>query len=77
MTVDPAKLNISGQTPISFGVIPPVTGNKKGFSGGPSSNNPFLGKNSYGEGLVNSDLSNFSYTLPNGAISRCNTIGIA
>lgn len=42
--------------------------------------NPFADKNSqngFGEGLVNSDLSNMSYRLPNGEISNCNTRYIA
>lgn len=32
--------------------------------------------NQYGVGLVNSDLKNMSYVLPNGKTTTCNTIGI-
>lgn len=39
--------------------------------------NPFAQKSEEnGVGLVNSNLSNMSYTLPNGKQSICNTIGI-
>lgn len=44
-----------------------------------SGSNPFAGTNKkeqYGVGLVNSDLKDMSYTLPNGQKSKCNTIGI-
>lgn len=42
--------------------------------------NPFTKENSkeqYGVGLVNSDLANMSYKLPNGKMSTCNTLGYA
>lgn len=42
--------------------------------------NPFAEKGQnqqQGVGLVNSDLKDMSYTLPNGKKSQCNTIGIA
>lgn len=45
----------------------------------PVGKNPFEqhdSKSNYGVGLVNSDLSNMSYKLPNGKISNCNTLGI-
>ncbi len=46
-----------------------------GISGGA---NPFVPKDEkQGVGLVNSNLQNMSYTLPNGKMSTCNTIGIA
>ncbi len=70
------KLNISTQSPSFFGVIPTVSDSKRGVSGGLSSDNPFKGDNGY-VGLVNSDLSNMSYSLPNGKISNCNTVCVA
>lgn len=45
-----------------------------GVSVGTPSPNPFASSECCGVGLVNSDLSNFSYTLPNGKTSICNTI---
>lgn len=42
--------------------------------------NPFASQNNNeqkGVGLVNSDLKDMSYVLPNGKKSQCNTIGIA
>lgn len=47
-----------------------------GVAVGAPSQNPFAPSECCGVGLVNSDLSNFSYTLPNGKTSTCNTIGI-
>lgn len=40
-------------------------------------NNSLVPNKNYGYGLVNSDLSNLSYKLPNGKTSICNQIGIA
>jgi len=48
-----------------------------GVSSNPPSNNPFGGGQNLGVGLVNSDLSNLSYALPNGKVSTCNTLGVA
>jgi hypothetical protein len=42
-----------------------------------SSGNPFSSDSDYGVGLVNSDLSNMSYTLPSGKQSTCNTLCVA
>ena len=73
------KLNLFSSAPAIKGVqASPAKAVHKGVTTGTSSsNNPFKGEKGMGVGLVNSELSGLSYTLPNGKTSKCNTIGIA
>ena len=64
------KLNLFSQIPAITGVIPTASGSKK------AAGDSFRGDNPFGVGLVNSNLENMSYALPNGKTSNCNTIGI-
>lgn len=43
------------------------------FTGGSAYNKQPKYDNNYGVGLVNSDLTNLYYKLPNGESSKCNT----
>ena len=80
MAINPTNFLFSQQPPIQ-GVASSQVVNKgaQSFVGNenPQSNNPFGTKNDYGIGLVNSNLANMSYKLPNGQTSTCNPIGIA
>lgn len=80
MTIDSIKFNFFSQAsgmhainPVKFASAHPQTEVAGAVA---SSGNPFAKKDQYGVGLVNSSLSNMSYTLPNGQTTTCNTIGI-
>lgn len=71
------KINPFSQAMAIQGINSGSPARSGGVSNGSVSKNPFGGGNETGVGLVKSDLSNFSYTLPNGKVSTCNTLGIA
>lgn len=80
MTIDSTKFNLFSQASGMHAINPVKAGNAQPISEVAgvvaSSGNPFGKKDQYGVGLVNSSLSNMSYTLPNGQTTTCNTIGI-
>lgn len=67
-------INQFGPTQAISGITSGSTARSGGVSVSTRSENPFAPSEGYGVGLVNSSLSNFSYTLPNGETSNCNTI---
>jgi hypothetical protein len=71
------KINPFNQAMAIQGINSGSTARIAGISGAAQAKNPFAGKENLGVGLVNSDLSNLSYALPNGKTSTCNTLGIA
>lgn len=68
------KVDLSSPTQAISGISSGSAAKSGGVSVGAPSENPFSGGENFGVGLVRSDLSNFSYTLPNGETSTCNTI---
>lgn len=73
MTTVPA-INPFGPTQAISTISSGPAARSGGVSVGAPSGNPFAQSECCGVGLVQSDLSNFSYVLPNGKTSNCNTI---
>jgi hypothetical protein len=71
------KINPFSQAMAIQGINSSSPARSGGVSVGAPSKNPFGEGQSYGVGLVNSDLNDLSYTLPNGKTSTCNTLGVA
>lgn len=75
MALDSAKLNIFSQAAAVQG----IGGAKVAVNQNPSAvieHKSYPGDSKYGVGIVNSELDNMSYILPNGQQTMCNTIGI-